>query len=427
MVANQLIEFIDRCPNSYYVVKELKETLNKEGFEALDLKKKWNLQKGKSYFLPLYDTSLIAFKISNTGLEDYGYKMVTAHTDSPAIKIKPNPEITTENYLKLNTEIYGGPILSTWFDRPLAVAGKVTLRSENPLVPRFQLINIEEPLMIIPNLAIHMNRKVNEGVEINRQIDMEPVVTLIEDAFEKDNHLKNLLAKECKVSLEEVMDFDLYLYPLEKGTLVGQEKELISVARLDDLSMVYTGLKGLLETTPSTGISMLVALDNEEIGSRSKQGADSPALNMVLEKIALGLGHSREDYLSLLFNSFMISADVAHAIHPNRPEKHDPILRPHMNKGPVIKYNSNYKYASESTDAAVFESICQNLDIPVQKYANRSDQAGGSTIGAVNAGQLPVRTIDIGAAMLAMHSARELMGAKDIAYFVEAFKGFFTL
>ncbi|WP_242985328.1 M18 family aminopeptidase [Vallitalea okinawensis] len=427
MSVQNLLSFINESPNSYYAVLNMEKNLEMAGFTKLNLQDQWSLEKGGKYFIKLYDTSCIAFHISESIFDEFGFKVITAHTDSPSIKIKPNPDMSFKNYVKLNCEIYGGPILSTWLDRPLSLAGKVALKSKNPLKPNWELVNIKRPIMTIPNLAIHMNREVNKGVELNKQTDMLPIIGLLEDQLEKENYLAKLLAKEIGVDIESIMDFDLYLYPFEDGCKVGAEEEFISAGRLDDLAMVSAGLDALLQSQPKTGVNVLLALDNEEIGSRTKQGADSPAFRMILERICINLGLDRDAFLQTVFNSFMLSADMAHAIHPNRPEKHDPVNQPKMNQGPVIKYNANYKYPTDSTDTSVFESICVNLSIPVQKFVNKSDQLGGSTIGAVNAGQLPIRTVDLGMPMLAMHSTRELIGTKDYDYTVEAFTGFYNL
>lgn len=427
VAVKDLLNYIDKSPNCYYAVENLVDKLEEAGYKEVGLTEKWQLENGGKYYVKLYHSSCIAFQISEKGLEEFGFKMITAHTDSPALKIKPNPEIKTQNYVKLNVEVYGGPILFTWLDRPLSIAGKVALKSDNPLKPHWKLLNFKKPLLTIPNLAIHMNRKVNEGVELNKQIDMQPILTLIKDEMEHENYLSHLIAKELDVNIDDILDFDLYLYPTEESCLLGVENDIISAPRLDDLCMVHAGLEALLHSEPKVGINMLVTLDNEEIGSRTKQGADSPLLSMILEKICLALGYDRDGFFNTLFESFMISADMAHAIHPNRPEKHDPVNQPKMNKGPVIKYNANYKYASDSTDACVYAQVCKNADIPIQKYVNRSDEPGGSTIGAVNAGNVPVRTVDIGAAMLAMHSLRETMGAEDYEYLVQSFKAYYNL
>lgn len=427
MRINNLLDFINQSPNSFYACANIEDKLESLDYKALDMKKEWQLEKGGKYYVNLYESSCIAFEISKSGLNEQGFKIITAHTDSPSIKVKPNPEIAFQNYMKLNCEIYGGPILSTWLDRPLGLAGRVAVAGDNPLYPQSRLINLKKPLLVIPNLAIHMNREVNKGVELNKQTDMLPVMGLIEDQLEKENYLYKILAEELEIEVSDILDFDLYVYPFEEGCTVGAKGEFVSAGRLDDLAMVSAGLDALATTHPEKGINVLVAFDNEEIGSHTKQGADSPSLIMVLERIAFNLGVSRDAFISRVYDSFMISADMAHAIHPNRPEKHDPVNKPQLNKGPVLKYNANYKYPTDSMDTSVIESLCRGNEIPLQKFVNRSDELGGSTIGAVSAGQLPVRTVDLGMPMLAMHSSRELIGCKDYEDTTRLFEAFFSL
>lgn len=433
-LAKDLIDYIYKSPTSFHAIKEIHAMLNKAGFKELDFSEKWDIKKNCRYYVTTNDSACIAFVTGEGGVERDGFKIIGAHTDSPTFRIKPKPEIVENGYLKLNTEVYGGPILSTWLDRPLSLAGRVSIVSEHPLKPRTELVNINRPVLIIPNLAIHMNPKVNEGVSLNKQKDLLPMIKLINSGFEKENYMLELLAAELKLKPTDILDFDIFLYEYEKGCLLGYDQEFISSSRIDDLAMVHAGIKALCSTSPATGINVMVCFDNEEVGSTSKQGADSPLLANVLERIVLStnrnkivLGNKREDYFRAVANSFFISADMAHAVHPNSPEKHDPTNRPLINHGPVIKINANQRYTTDSNSGAVYERICQQNDIPVQKFVNRSDVRGGSTIGPVTVSHVNMRAVDIGNPMLAMHSIRELAGVKDHLYVMRSFEAFYNM
>ncbi|KGG80049.1 aminopeptidase [Caloranaerobacter azorensis H53214] len=427
-LAQELIDFIYKSPTQYHAVESIKEMLINSGFEELKLRDKWNIEKGGKYFVTKNDSALVAFVVGRGDIEKDGFKLIGAHTDAPTFRIKPSPEMIAENsYLKLNTEVYGGPILNTWFDRPLSLAGRVSLKSDNPLYPETRLININEPILIIPNLAIHMNRKINEGVSINKQKDVLPILSLINDEFEKDNYLIKLLSKHLNVNYEDIIDFDLYLYEFEKGKIIGLNREFISCGRLDDLAMVHAGITALINSEVSNSTNVMVCFDNEEVGSQTKQGAGSPMLINILERIVYALGKDKEDFFRAIYSSFLISADMAHAVHPNSPEKHDPVNKPKINKGPVIKINANLAYTTDSDSCAVYEMICKMAGIPLQKFVNRSDERGGSTIGPISSSQLDIRSIDIGNPMLAMHSIRELAGVLDHYYVTKSFEKYFSL
>ncbi len=426
--ANKLIEFIDNSPSCFHAVEEAKKILSEKGFKELILSDKWNLEKEGKYFVTRNNSALIAFVVGKGNLEEYGFKLIGAHTDSPTFRIKPNPEIIVENkYLKLNTEVYGGPILSTWFDRPLSIAGRVAVRTDNPLKPKEMIVDMEDPIMIIPNLAIHMNREVNKGVNINPQVDTLPLVSMIEESFEQDNYLVKLLAEKIGVNFEDIMDFDLFLYTTEKGSLIGPNEEFISIGKLDDLAMVHAGLNAIIDSQVNNATNVLVCFDNEEVGSTTKQGAASPLLRTVLERIILSFGKSKEDYYRALSNSFMISADMAHALHPNYTGKNDLTNKPFINGGPVIKIAASQAYTSDSMSIAIYESICKSAGVPVQKFVNRSDEKGGSTIGPISSTQLDIPSVDIGNPILAMHSARELGGVFDHYYVYKSFKEFYEI
>lgn len=426
-LAEELLDFIYESPSPFHVVENIKKDLLENGFQELSLVDRWKLNTGGKYFIVKNDSALIAFEIGSGG-KDRGFKIIGAHTDSPTFKVKPNPEIIEKNkYLKLNTEVYGGPILNTWMDRPLTLAGRVTMKGHNPLKPISKLINFDRPMVIIPNVAIHMNRKINEGIELNKQKDLLPLVMGINDKLEGENYLVNAIAKELDISYTDIKDFELYLSEFERGSIIGVKEEFISCGKLDDLAMVHSGIKALINASPSDQTKVMVCFDNEEIGSQTKQGAGSPMLKTILERITLGLNGDREDFLRGLNDSYIISADMAHAVHPNSPEKHDPTNKPVLNGGPVIKINANQRYTTDSDSGTVFEHMCELANVPVQKFVNRSDERGGSTIGPISSGQLDIRSVDVGNPMLAMHSIRELGGVKDHYYMMEVFNKFFSI
>ncbi len=426
--AQQLIDFLYESPTAFHAVENVKKSLNEGGFVEVKEEDKWNLQKGGKYYTTKNGSALIAFTIGQGEVEEKGFKIVGAHTDSPTFRIKPNSEMIAENsYIKLNTEIYGGLIRSTWMDRPLSVAGRVVVKGESPLYPATKLVNIKKPILIIPNIAIHMNREVNTGGELNPQKDTLPLLAMVNEELEKGNALLNAVAKELGVEREEIIDFDLFLYEFEKGSIVGLNEEFISAGRLDDLQMVHAGIEAIKEAPITSGVNVMVCFDNEEVGSSTKQGADSDMLANVLERITLCLGKGREDFFRALGKSFIISGDNAHAVHPNSPEKADPTNRPIINAGPVIKINANCAYTSDADSSAVYEVICKEAGVPFQKFVNRSDARGGSTIGPISSTHLNIRSVDIGNPTLAMHSIRELAGVADHTYVTKSFAKFYSL
>lgn len=426
--AEDLIEFIHKSPSAFHAVENVEKILLKEGFKKLNLQDKWNLEKEGKYYTSKNNSAIIAFKVGKGEIEEDGFKLIGAHTDAPTFKIKPSPEMRVENkYLKLNTEVYGGPILNTWFDRPLSIAGRVSVKTENLLKPKEILINMEKPLLIIPNLAIHMNREVNKGVEINAQTDTLPLVSNINDKFEKDNFLLKIISKHLNIEVESILDFELFLYGTEKGSLVGLNEEFISVGKLDNLSMVHAGLNGLIDSGVGRASNVLVCFDNEEVGSGTKQGAGSPMLRTILERITISMGKDKEDYYRALANSFLISADQAHALHPNHIDKNDPTNKPVINGGPAIKLAANQAYTTDSFSSSVYQGICKAADIPLQRFVNRSDTRGGSTIGPISSSQLDIASVDIGNPILAMHSIRELGGVIDHYNIYKSFKEFYRI
>lgn len=427
-LALDLIDFLYKSPTAHHSVKTIRDRLELNGFNEVKESDKWNLQKDGKYYVIKNDSALIAFTIGNGDIEEAGFKLIGAHTDSPGFRIKANPEMVSEGtYLKLNTEVYGGPILYTWFDRPLGIAGKVTIKGSSPLKPEVRLVNINKPLLIIPSLAIHMNRSVNEGLNINKQKDTLPLLSLINEKFEKDGYLLKILAEELKVDTSDILGFDLGLYEIEKGAIIGLNEEFISAGRLDDMWMVYAGIQALIESKPNKSTKVMVCMDNEEIGSLTAQGANSALLLNILERITLALGKDREGLHRALANSLMISADLAHAVHPNLEEKHDPTNRPVLGKGPVLKTAASGSYSTDSYNAAIFEGLCNSAEVPYQKFFNRSDVRGGTTIGPITSSLLTIPVMDMGAPLLSMHSIRELAAVKDNVYTIKLFTQFYNL
>lgn len=424
--ANELIDFIYESPNPYHVVASIKKILQENGFLELMEQEAWSIEKGERYFTVKNGSAITAFVAGTGDLSEKGFRMIGAHTDSPGFRIKPSPEIRVDGaYVKLNTEVYGGPILNTWMDRPLSAAGRVALESGDVMNPEVRLVRFRKPILVIPNLAIHMNRNVNAGVELNRQKDILPLMATISENLESCSFIK-AIAEELDIPEGKILDFDLLLYEYEKGCVMGLRDEFISSGRLDDLLMVHAGLKALVASGESAATKVLVCFDNEEVGNTTKQGADSALLGTVLERISLSMGMGREDYFRALSKSFMISCDLGHALHPNYAEKCDPVNKPVINRGPIIKISANQSYTTDAISGAVFEGVCRKAGIPLQKFVNRSDERGGSTIGPVTASLLNIHSADVGTAVLAMHSIRELAGIDDYVYTIKAFAEYYA-
>lgn len=426
--AKNMLDFIYESPTQFNAVDISSKELEKNGFEKLNLKDSWNLQVGKKYYTTKNSSALIAFKINSDKIEKDGFRIIGSHTDSPGFRVKPNAEIKScDSYLKLNTEGYGGMILSTWLDRPLAMAGRVFLRGENPFKPIEKIVNINKPVCIIPNLAIHMNRSINDGYKYNKQTDMLPLVGLLNEQLEKDNYMVKLLASELNVDLEEIIDFDIFLYEYEKGCFVGANDEFISTGRLDNLSMYYSSVEALINSDSKSGISIAVGFDNEEVGSATKQGADSNMLLNILERICISLGKNREEFFKALENSFIISSDLAHAVHPNINSMADPTNRPIMGDGPVIKIHAGQAYTSDGYSVSVYKEICRECGVKYQEFVNKSDQRGGSTIGPISSTHIDIPSVDVGAPILSMHSIRELGCNYDFCNTYKTFVKFFEI
>ena len=425
--AREVIEFIDESPSTYHVVKNCSDILDENGFERIMPREKWEIKKGGKYFFKKSSSTIIAFTVGENFDVKKGFKIFGAHTDSPCFRIKPNPEIVTENIVRLNTEVYGGPILSTWFDRPLSIAGRVIVKGEDPFFPKTVNIKIDEPLLTIPNLAIHQNREVNNGVKIDKQNDILPVISLINKNFEKEVYLEKIILEKTGIKKEDIIDFDLYLYATEKGCLLGANEEFMSSPKLDNLASVYTGIIGLVEAEENQDrINIFVAFDNEEIGSATKQGADSNYLLNTLERISLALGFNRSDFLQMLESSYILSADAAHAAHPAHLGKTDPTNRGKINEGISIKISAKQKYTSDGYSIAVIRQLIEGTEIRIQPFVNESNELGGSTIGPISSTHLDIDGVDLGVPMFAMHSVRELCGIFDVFYLKELAKEFFS-
>ncbi|WP_337396124.1 M18 family aminopeptidase [Prevotella sp.] len=430
---NRLLSFLDASPVNFLAVKNIADMLEAGGFRRLDPCQPLGAVKaGDRFFVTKNDSSIYAFRIGSKPLAEAGFHMICAHSDSPTFRIKPNAEMLCEGGLvKLNTEVYGGPIMSTWFDRPLTLAGRVIVRSQDVMRPDTMLLHIKRPLLQISNLAIHFNRQVNDGVKLSRQKDVLPLLGQITSQLEAGNLLLNVileeLGKQRPVSREDILDFDLYLADTAPACTFGVHNEFISSGRLDDLSMCFAGLEAILAAADSDTTQVLGIFDNEETGSQTKQGAGSPFLSYMLRRIALAQSGTEEAYYQAVERAFMISADNAHAWHPNYPEKYDPTNHPMLGGGPVIKFNAAQKYASDAASAAVFAGICAKAGVPCQRFVNHSDVAGGSTLGNILASSIPLRGVDMGNAILAMHSCRETGSVRDHEFCVKVFTEFYNM
>ena len=424
----RLMNFLDASPVNFLAVKNIAGELEKAGFRHVDPRMPLGcIKAGDKLYVTKNGSSIYAFHIGTLPLAEAGFRMICAHCDSPTFRIKPNAEMLCEGgMVKLNTEVYGGPIMSTWFDRPLTLAGRVIVKGNDMLSPKTLLMHVKRPLLQISNLAIHFNRQVNDGVKLSKQKDVLPLLGMVTDELERGNMLTNVICSELNINKEDILDFDLYLADTTPACTFGVHDELISSGRLDDLSMCFAGLEALLAAPLTDTTKVLAIFDNEETGSQTKQGAGSPFLASMLKRIAMAQSGSEEAYWQAVERAFMISADNAHAWHPNYPEKFDPTNHPVLGGGPVIKFNAAQKYASDAVSAAVFAEICREAGVPCQRFVNHSDVAGGSTLGNILASSIPLRGVDMGNAILAMHSCRETGSVADHCYCVAAFTRFFS-
>lgn len=430
---NRLLKFLDASPVNFLAARNIACELEQNGYRRLDPQQPLGeLKAGDKVYVTKNDSSVYAFHLGRKPLAETGFHMICAHSDSPTFRVKPHAEMTGEGGLvRLNTEVYGGPILSTWFDRPLTLTGRVIVRGKDAMSPETMLMHVRRPLLQISNLAIHFNRQVNDGVKLSKQKDMLPLLGLINDELEQGNLLMNViveeLSKQRPVSHEDILDFDLYLADTQPACTFGVHDEFISSGRLDDLSMCFAGLEALIAAPESDTTQVLAIFDNEETGSQTKQGAGSPFLASMLMRIARQQSGSEEAYWQAVERAFMISADNAHAFHPNYAEKYDPTNHPMLGGGPAIKFNASQKYASDAVSAAIFAEICRKAGVPCQRFVNHSDVAGGSTLGNILASTVPLRGVDMGNAILGMHSCRETGSVADHEYCVRAFTEFYSL
>lgn len=423
-----LMAFMDASVVNFFAVATIRERLERAGFSELDMRRPWSLRSGGRYYVTKNGSAIFAFIVGDGEASD-GYKIIAAHSDSPGFRLKPDCEMLSDGrMLRLNTEVYGGPILYTWFDRPLSLAGRVILRSDDPINPATVLVKFDEPLLTIPHLAIHFNRAVNEGNPLSKQKDMLPVMGRLPEGVDHKGFITRLIAEKIGVSADDILDYDISLYDTTRATLVGLDKAFITSGRLDDLSMAHAALTALLECQPDARQTRIMAIfDNEETGSGTKQGAASPMLDYIIRRINMALEGSEEDYLRAVASSFMVSADNAHGVHPNYVEKQDPTNHPVLGGGPAIKINANCKYMTDADSAAVFRSVCERAGVPFQYFVNHSDVAGGSTLGNILTSQIALRGVDMGAPLWAMHSARETASTADHEFTIKAFTEFFNV
>lgn len=417
-ISRSMLDFIEKSPSPYHAVGNVKRELVKNGYVELCEGDAWELSAGGKYFVSRNMSSLMAFRIPQNVKAADPFMIVASHSDSPTFKIKNAPELTSAAYTRLGVEKYGGAFMATWLDRPLSVAGKVTVKMGNRLVSK--LIHIDRDLLLIPSVAIHMKRDINESFAPNVAVDMVPLFSTSNNGFKK------LIAAAVQESEDNVVSYDLFLVNRQKGAIWGENEEFISSPRLDDLQCVYSSLAGFLLAQDNSAINVLSILDNEEVGSSTKQGADSTLLTDVCERIYDSLGYTRNDLRAALASSFLVSADNAHAIHPNHPELADANERPVMNGGVVIKHNASQRYSTDAESDAIFERICAAAGVPVQHYSNRADMAGGSTLGNIANTHLSIKTIDIGLAQLAMHSSYETAGVRDTELMIRALGAFYS-
>ena len=420
----KLMTYLDNSVTCYQAIEEACRQLEENGFKRLSEKKVWKLEPGGAYYVTRNDSSLIAFRVPHGEIK--GFHIYAAHSDSPAFKVKENPQMPSEKqYMCLNTEKYGGMIMSTWMDRPLTIAGRACIAEDGEI--HSYPVKLKDNMCMIPNLAIHMNRNINEGVALNPQIDMLPLVSMLDENRTLASYVAEELQKQINKNIEEtdILASDLFVVNSQKATLAGAQDEFLMTARYDDLGCVYVGLQAILASKPTSYIDVLAVFDNEEVGSLTRQGADSTFLKDSLQNVADGLVVSQAVLRTWFADSFLLSADNAHACHPNQGAKADPVNKPYLNKGVVLKYHGSQKYATDAYSAAYVKQLCKQCEVPLQIYHNRSDIAGGSTLGNLVMAQISMPAADIGLPQLAMHSAYETAGTQDVQYLLRLALAFF--
>lgn len=427
----ELLEFINKSTSPWHTVEAAAEKLSDAGFSEISWDSRWKLEVGGKYFTKVFGSSIFAFVVGKKWISDDvkekgQLRISAAHTDFPGFRLKPQSGIVKEGYGVVNIEGYGGMILSTWQDRPLSLAGKIALRTADPFAPEIVLVDFARPLMTIPSLAIHMNKKANDGFALNKQKEMLPLAAVLGEKADK-KFMDDFLADELGVKAEEILSYELNFYPYEGGCQLGIASELVSSPRLDNITSCMACLNGIINADADKGLSIAALFDNEEIGSRTKQGAASTVMNQLLERIYAGFGKNNEDMWADVAGGFMLSVDVAHGVHPNYTDKADPTNRPVLNGGVVLKEAASQSYAGDTEAIAVVRGLCESNSIPCQQFVNRNDIPGGSTLGSIASAMLPIRTMDIGVPILAMHSARETMGAADQKALNDLLKIFYKL
>lgn len=432
-VISRLLESLDQSTCNFLAVERMRRLLEEAGFEELRQAEEWILRPCGKYYMVKNSSAIFAFVLGRGSLAEHGVRIISAHSDSPGFKIKPSPEIIGDGgVVKLNVEKYGGPIMYTWFDRPLSISGRVLLRGEDPLHPEERLIDFNRPIATIPHLAIHFNRTVNEGNALSVQKDMLPVVgyfsqEVLDEFARSGGCMRHLIAEQLDVLPKDILDYELMLYPYAAPVLLGADNEYIQSGRIDDLSMAFGAIEALIAECdrPADAMRLVAIFDNEETGSGTKQGAASPVLRDLIDRVGMLCGTVGQDTYRTLARSFMISADDAHGWHPNYNEKYDPTNHPVLGGGPVIKINANCKYMTDAKGAAVFAALCEQAGVACQYFVNHSDVAGGSTLGNISSSQMDIDGVDVGNAIWAMHSAAETAAVSDHLGMVRVFRQFF--
>ncbi len=423
---NQLIAFINRAVSPYHTVLEVMRRLKESGFSELKLSEEWSVSPGGKYYVNFQDSSLIAFRYGTKFEFKETFRIAAAHTDFPCLRLKPSPDMAEEGYGKVNVEVYGGMTLNTWLDRPLSVAGKVVLKSNQVFKPEIKFVDIKKPVFIIPNIAIHLNKDINKGQELNKQTDMLPIAGMIKKEADKNCYFMRYLADYLQVNLKDILDYDLILYNCEEGKIVGIEEDFIASPRLDNMTSVLALCKGIIHSEMEKGMQAIALFDHEEIGSKTKQGAGSLLLTNVLEKAFLSFGFNHMNYIEAIADSMLLSVDVSHGYHPNQGGKYDPTNKAVLNSGVTIKEAAGQSYATDCEAVAIIQQLCMLHQIPYKKFVNRSDGTSGSTLGSIASSMLPLKTVDLGVPLLAMHSAMELMGAQDQKSLEDLLKVYFS-
>lgn len=421
---DRLLGLVEKATSPFHTVEAVKKALVEDGFEELQFAQLWDLKKGGKYVVSCYGTSIFGFTIGKEFAAEDGFRVAAAHSDFPGFRIKSNPEMKAEGYVQLNVETYGGVNLASWLDRGLSVAGRVILKSEDIFHPEVRLVDFRRPILAIPNIAVHLNKELNKGVELNKQTEMLPIAAMDDGS---EHCFLECLAKELGVEVSDILDYELNVYNADQGERIGLHEEFLSAPRLDNLASVQALVDGMLEGKRDKGLNLIAVFDHEEVGSRSKQGAASVVLPQLLEKIYVALGLSEREYKNAMTNSMFASVDVSHGFHPSYGVKYDPTNKNILNKGFSIKEACAQSYATDSEAIAIVQQICEKEGIAYQKFLNRSDIAGGGTLGAIASAVLPVRTVDMGVPIFAMHSSREMMGVKDQESMSRFVKAYFTL